>query len=573
MSPDPDSLIERRVVQWSLGYLVAAWGGLEAFGFLAELFGWGEAVVRSAAILLGAGLLCVVILSWFHGSQGRQRVTRLEAGLLSLVGVGGILGALLLGPMAPRTPGGDAVDVHEVSLAVLPPTDLSGTPDQEHFVAGMHEALVSQLGQVSALRVISRTSTLKYRNTEQSLPEIARELAVDEVVEASLLRAGDSVRMDVRLVQAQPEERLLWSETFTSDVGEVYSMHGAAARAIAREVRVDVTPDQQSRLASARSVDPETYEAYLRGMHYLGRGRPQDLQQGLAHLHEAVDRNPGDALAYAGLAIGYTTIAHGPTAPPDAWLRAREAALRAIKLDPNLAEAHAALADVKLYYEWDWVGAEEAFRIANELNPSLAMNRYHYAWYLALVERMDEAIVQHRLAKALDPLTPLHTAWLGELYAMDGRPEDGLEEALEALELDPESVAGLMVLGRVYVELERYDDAVEAHRKLAEIAPPTVWMLGETYAHAGREEEARGIRDRLASQEPTPFTAVGLFTINTLLGEHDRALGWLSYEPHHAWLPWMTVYPWVDPLRDDPRFQAFLRRLDLPDARPRVAGL
>nr|NIP79515.1 tetratricopeptide repeat protein [Gemmatimonadota bacterium]NIQ54251.1 tetratricopeptide repeat protein [Gemmatimonadota bacterium]NIU74458.1 tetratricopeptide repeat protein [Gammaproteobacteria bacterium]NIX44432.1 tetratricopeptide repeat protein [Gemmatimonadota bacterium]NIY08650.1 tetratricopeptide repeat protein [Gemmatimonadota bacterium] len=416
------ALVKRKVFHWTLGYLAAGWGTLEALGFFAALFGWGEAVVRIAAILLAAGLFAVIVLAWFHGSRGPQQATRVEVGLLAVVAIAGTAAAVAFGR---PTTAGEEVDPGsvELALAVLPPAYPAGDPEQAYFVTGMHETLISQLAQVGALRVISRRSAARYADSDKSIPEIARELDVDAVIESSVATPGDSVRMEVRLIQAKPTERLVWSGSFGAAVRNVLAMHAQVARSIAREVRVDLSADEQTRLGTARTVDPETYRAYLRGMHELSKGGPANYERALEYLHEAVARDPGDALAYAGLALGYANIGHGFAPPPGVWPRALEAAQRAVQLDPDLAEAHAALADVMVYHAWDWEGAARAFHRANELNPNLAMNRYHYAWFLYLLGRLDEAIVQHRLAKRLDPLTPLHTAWLGYLYMMDGRPE------------------------------------------------------------------------------------------------------------------------------------------------------
>lgn len=557
------TLVERRVIHWTLGYLAAAWAVLEALGFMAELYGWSQVLVRSAVVLLAAGLLAVVVLSWFHGSRGPQRVSRIEAALLAVIVASGAVGVAAFGPTGDDL--ADAGSAPEVSLAVLPPTDLTGDPAQEYFVAGMHEALISQLAQVTALRVISRRSTLRYRESQESLPQIAEELGVEAVIESAITRSGDSVGIRARLVRTSPRERLLWSETFHAGIQEVLTLHGQVARAIAREARVELTPDQQSRLAAGDVIDPQTYEAYLRGMHALGRGTPQDFERGLAYLHEAVDRDPADALAYAGLAMGYATLGHGPAPPPDTWTRAREAAHRAITLDPTLAEAHAALAKVAMYYEWDWEVAEREFRRANELNPSLAMNRYHYAWYLALAGRMDEAIAEHKVAKRLDPLTAQHTAWLGGLYVWDGRPQEGLEEALLALELDSLAIPTLFVLGDAYAELGRYDEAIATHQRLVELTPVGLWVLGRTYAAAGMEDEARRIRTELEAN-PMAWNAFGLIVVNTALGDFDQAFEWLEHEPNHAWLPWTSIAFWTEDLRRDPRFARFLQRLDLPSS-------
>ncbi|MEE9464716.1 MAG: tetratricopeptide repeat protein, partial [Candidatus Neomarinimicrobiota bacterium] len=312
----------------------------------------------------------------------------------------------------------------------------------------------------------------------------------------------------------------------------------------------------------ARQVN---YEAYLKGMYFVQRATPEAHERGMAYLHEAVENDPADPLAYAGLAFGYVTVGHSHAATPDAWQRAREAALRALRLDETLAEGHAALADVKLYYEWDWEGAEQAFQRANELNPNLAMNHYHYAWYHALFGRLDEAIEEHKRAQELDPLTPLHTAWLGELYWRRGQYEEAIDEARKSLELDPDFPIGWLILGRVYMAKGMYEEAIAAHQKLVEVAPRRRWNLGCTYALAGRRDEALKILAELEKEEATPFGAFGLARLYTALGEKDEAFRWLAYEHPHAFLPWVRVSPWSRPLRDDPRFKDLLQRMNLPE--------
>jgi TolB-like protein/tRNA A-37 threonylcarbamoyl transferase component Bud32 len=450
------------------------------------------------------------------------------------------------------------------SVAVLPFENLSGDSTQEYFAAGMHDALIGELSQIGALRVISRRSVMRYQRSDKSVPEIARELDVDGVVEGTVLRSGDSVRIQVKLIEARPEERNLWGHGFERDLSDVTSMHGAVAQAIARELGVRLTPDQRARLASTRRVDPATYEAYLRGMFYVNKPGRENKQRGVALLHDAVDKNPGDAAAYAGLALGYAALGHGPAAQADAWPRARAAALRAVTLDSTLAEAHAALAEVRMYYEWDWAGAERAFQRALELNPNLAMAHYHYAWYHALFGRVDEAIAEHKRAEELDPLTPGHTAWLGTLYAMKGRHEDAAAEAQRALELSPDFPPGLLVLGRAYRDRGMHQQAIQTHERLAAVEPAWRWELGVTYAKAGRQGDARKILADLEAEKPTPWRAYALTNLYTALGDKDNAFRALAYEPHHAFVPWVRGASWAAPLRRDPRFEQFLRRLNFP---------
>jgi TolB-like protein/Flp pilus assembly protein TadD len=452
------------------------------------------------------------------------------------------------------------------SLAVLPLENLTQNPDQEYFVAGMHDALIGELAQIGALRVISRTSAMQYKNSGKSVPEIARELNVDAVVEASVLRAGDSVQIRAQLIRALPQEKHLWAQAYRRDIRDVLAIHGDVARAIAQEIKVTLTPQEQTRLAASRRVNPQTYEAYLRGMFHLNQFTPEGFEKGLAYLHEAVTKDPDDPLANAGLALGFSLVAsHSPTPPPNAFEQAKAAAVRALELDETLAEAHGALAEIKLYRDWDWGGAERAFRRALELNSSLAPAHAHYAWYLNLMGRQEEAIAEMKRAQQVDPLTPLWIAWQGDLNWGVGDYEAAIPLAKQTLDLDPDFAWGFLTLGIAYAGTGRYEEAIAAHRKAAAANPEWSWSLGQTLALAGRTDEARKIVADL-ERANTPMAAFGLVLVYTALGDKDKALRWAeaTYRYRHPWTPWFSITPMLEPLWDDARFHDLLRRLNLP---------
>jgi serine/threonine-protein kinase len=459
----------------------------------------------------------------------------------------------------------EAAAVDAYALVVLPFENEADDPELDYMVDGMHRALIGELGGISSLRVISARSARRYRDSDRTIPEIAAELGVDGVVEASVIREGDSVRVRLQFIEALPQERLVWSDAYVRADADLYGMHGAAARSIADEAGVQLTEAEEVQLAAAdRPVNPEVYEAYLRGMYHLNRSTPEDLMRGISYLEEAIAIDPGDPLGYAGLAMGYATLGHGPAPPPGVWDKARAAAERAIRLDSTLAEAQAALADVKVYYEWDWEGAERAFKRANELNPSLAMNHYHYAWFLILMNRFDEALAEHELAQAIDPLTPLHTVWIPGLYLYSGQPQEAYTGSTELLERYPENATVRFVRGAAAAQLGLYDEAIAAHEKAVSINPAWIGALGVTYAKAGREEDARRILSEIEAQPVSGWNVLGMADINAALGDTDETLRWLAYDQPHAWYPWIHKNPAYESLRDDPRFQELIRDLDFP---------
>jgi serine/threonine protein kinase/tetratricopeptide (TPR) repeat protein len=460
-----------------------------------------------------------------------------------------------------RTSWPPAIEV--TSLAVLPVTNLSNDPEQEYFSDGMTDALITSLSGIHALRVISRTSVMQYKAAKKRLPEIARELGVDTVLEASVLREAGRVRVAAQLVRASSEESL-WSGSFEREFSSVLAIQRDVARAVARTVKVRLRPEEDAQLGAARTVNPATYEAYLRGMYQLNKATQAERQKGLAYFHEAVERDPADPLAHAGLALAYTQLAHSSEARDDDLQRAKAAAATALRLDDSAAEVLVASGFVKGYYEWDWEGAMSDIRRALDVNPSLAMAYYHLAWYLLLFDRVPESIEAHRRAKALDPFNPLHVAWLGEILRTNGQLEEAEAECLKSIEMAPSFPPGHFVLGLVYSRRGRHEEAIAATRKAAETSPGYRWALGPVYVDAGRRADAVALLDELMREKTTPWTAFWRAINHSALGELDEAYRWLDYEPHHAWVPWVRYLDWAEPLRRDPRFAAQLRRFHLP---------
>jgi serine/threonine-protein kinase len=491
-------------------------------------------------------------------TSARQRRLALAASLV--VGAVIVAGTIVTG-LGNRLWGGRA-DAAAFRLAVLPLVNLTHDPEQEYLSDGLTDALITDLARVGTLHVISRTSVMRYKGSEAPLKTIASDLNVDAIVEGSARRVGDAVEMTVKLTDPDTDEAL-WENTYERRVSDVLRVSGEIAGAVARRVNATMTPRQEHRLANAREVNPDLYEAYLRGMFYLSQ--ESGTEKGLAFLHRAVQIDPADPLAWAGLAEGYVTIGHSPSPPPpETFPRARAAAEQALKLDPDMAEAVGALADVALYYEWDWPKAERLFKRSLELNPSLAMTHYHYAWYLALIDRVDEAIVEHKLARDLDPLRALHTGWLAGLYEIAGRHDEAVEEARKALDLSPNFAPSYYVMFLAHSHRGMAREAVEAAQAVVGsgsryAGPP---LLATALAKAGRREEA--LKTFSQATGPNAWLAAQFYVA---IGNKDEAMKQLeaAYNVRMPVLPWVRVRNLgFDGLHDDPRFRDLVRRMRLP---------
>ena len=494
----------------------------------------------------------------FRGRAGTRRVAAI-AGLAALLLAGGWAVWRSASPEAALASG-------IRSLAVLPLENLTGDPEQEYFADGMTDAMITELSKVGDLRVISRTSSMRFKDAGRSLPEIAEELGVTGIVEGSVARDGDRVRITAQLIHAGTDTHL-WAESYESDLADILRVQSEIASAIAHEIEIALTPAEAARLASARPVDPVAYEAYLRGNFSINQMTPEGFERGLALLQEAVERDPENPLPYAGLARGWSLLAsHTPDPPPTAFDRARDAYNRAIELDPDFAEAHAAVAERKLYLENDWEGAEGAFRRALELNPSLPGTHAHYGWYLNLFDRQDEAVAEMERAVELDPLTPLWAAWVADVHSFGGDFEAAEEAAREAIEVNPDfpwSHSSLAVALAGQGEFEEAIEILEATPRNPSANPYREFKLGQLYATTGRIEDARRIAAELAA-DPNPLDALALVIVHSALGDDDEAARWLDFEPAHPWIPWLRNWPFFGSFAEDPRFRERIEALGLP---------
>jgi TolB-like protein/Tfp pilus assembly protein PilF/tRNA A-37 threonylcarbamoyl transferase component Bud32 len=519
-----------------------------------------------------SGRAAVVGAGFARPREGRalpyMRWAALGVAILALVAVAVVLGLNLGGLRDRLLPKAAAPRIE--SLAVLPLANLSGDPEQEYFADGMTEELITNLAKISALKVISRTSMMQYKGTKKPLPQIAKELNVDALIEGSVLREGGQVRITAQLIQASTDQHL-WAESYQRDLRGVLALQGEIAGVIAEKVRAVVTPTERARLGSARPVNPETHEAYLKAMFYLYKKTPEGFAKGLALLQQAIEKDPTDPLPYAGLALAYPIIYHGPggTIPPrEGFPRARAAALKALELDESSAQAHLALAAIKFYFDWDWTGAEKEFRRALELNPNLPEAHAHYGWYLHVFGRFEEGLAEGKRAVELDPLTSVYTAWVGWMYLNAHQDDKAIAEARKALELDPNSPDALFVLGIAYAQKGMFEQGIAASQKLVAVNPDWKFGLAYVYALTGRKGDALKTMAEMEREDYPKFALwiadIQSTTIPTMRNKEEtfRALQ-AAYEYHHIFLPW-TLRDATSLWRSDPRFQELRRRMNFP---------
>ncbi|HEJ83183.1 MAG TPA: hypothetical protein ENO25_01320, partial [Desulfobacteraceae bacterium] len=456
------------------------------------------------------------------------------------------------------------------SIAVLPLENRTGDAEQEYYVDGVTEELIGHLAQISGFRrVISRTTMMRYKNTDKSLPEIARELNVGAVVEGIVYEVGDNVRLNLQLFDALPEERNLMAQTYERAGTDVLMMCGEIARAVAGKLNVELTAGEDTRFATARQVNTEAYEAYLKGMSSLLRLNPHDLEVGMHYLETALEKDPGFALAHAGVANFWCLQqVMGSSPPSETTPLFRAAAQKVLDLDPTLAEAHYVDAFVK-WFSWDWKGAEKAFKRTIEINPNYPEARAQYSQLLAILKRPEEAIVQAQQAIELDPFNPVIMGLYGSTFSMVGRYDEGMAMAHKELRMSPNSSLGLQIIWWGHHYKGEYDQAYEgakAFYKAMGLAP-IVQIMEEGYERGGYFEAMRGAAEAMASaaqeQYIQPYWLAILFAV---AGEEEKCLDWLEkgYEtkdPMHAYFTELELRGFI---HDNPRYQDLLRRMNLP---------
>ncbi len=459
------------------------------------------------------------------------------------------------------------------SLVVLPLENLSGDKEQDYFADGMTDDLIANLAKIRSLRVISRSTAMAYKGTHKPLSQIADELNADAVVEGTVMRVGNRVRITAELVQVSTD-RHLWADTYESPIGDVLTLQNRVSAAIVDEIRINLTPEDKERLAKNPSVSPEAYEEYLKGRYYWNKRSGEGFAKAIRYFENATRKDPQYALAYAGLADCYGIIGatiYGSVPAAEAAPKAKAAAIRALQIDPSLAEAQTSLATAKFNYDWDWAGAAEGFRRAIQLDPSYATAYQRYSLYSIAMGRFDDSLEQIKKARDLEPLSISINASFGWRLYLAREYDRSIAQLRDTLEMDPSYEWAHLTLGQAYEQKGQYDLALEELRRAVEIShssPLMVSALAHAYALSGNHSEALKLLAQLDAlskkQYVSPFYVA---TVYLGLGKNEFAMNWLqkAYADRSNGLVFFKVEPELDPLRSDPRFISLLRKLNFPN--------
>ena len=456
------------------------------------------------------------------------------------------------------------------SIAVLPLENLSGDASQNYFADGMTDELITDLAQISALRVISRTSVMVYKGARKPLPQIARELNVDAVVEGTVLRSGDQVRITAQLIEAATDKHL-WSQSYEGELRDTLALQNRVANAIADQIRINLTPQEEAALKNVKVVNPESYESYLKGRYFWNKRTAEGLKAALAYFKQAIEEDPNSARAYSGLADTYALLGdwqYAVMTPKEAFPKAKAAAIKALELDSTLGEAHNSLAFALDGFDWDFDSGGKEFRRAIELNPGYATAHHWYAWHLSLLDRFDDAIAEMRKAENLDPLSLIINSDLAELLVLAHSYDESIQQSRKTIEMDPNFALAHNQLAQAYLQKQMYPEAIAELQmavRLSGGSPTFIANLARAYVASGKKSEAVSLLSDLKKRSnPVHSNAAEIAMIYASLGDKDQAMTWLEKGYDERFNPGVLLRPGFDPLRSDSRFQNLVHRIGLP---------
>jgi TolB-like protein/DNA-binding winged helix-turn-helix (wHTH) protein/Flp pilus assembly protein TadD len=455
------------------------------------------------------------------------------------------------------------------SLAVLPLESLSSDASQDYFADGMTDELISDLGQISALRVISRTSVMAYKRARKPLPQIARELDVDAVVEGTVLRSGDQVRITAQLIEASSDKHL-WSHSYEGQLRDTLALQNQVAQAIADQIRINLNSQERAALKNVRVANPQAYESYLKGRYFWNKRTADGLKVALAYFNQAIDEDQKYAPSYSGLADTYALLGdwqYAVMTPKEALPKAKAAAIKALELDSALGEAHNSLAFCLDGFDWDFLSAGKEFRRAIELNPGYATAHHWYAWHLSLSGQYAEAIAEMRKAENMDPLSLIIKTDLAELLLLSHSYDESIRQSRKTIEMDPNFPLAHNQLGQAYLQKRMLDDAISELQKAVQLSagsPTCLANLARAYAASGKKSEAvKLLSDLKKRSDPGYSHASEIAVIYAALGDKNQAMAWLEKGYEERFNPGVLLRPGFDPLRSDPSFQELMHRIGL----------
>jgi TolB-like protein/class 3 adenylate cyclase/tetratricopeptide (TPR) repeat protein len=490
----------------------------------------------------------------------KKRSARLITILLFVLIGGVIVAGLFFFPR--RTSGID-------SIAVLPFANLSRDSTQQYFVDGMHETLISELSKIGALKVISRTSTIQYKDSKKSVKQIASELGVKALIEGSVIREGDKVLITVQLIDGISDKHI-WSKDFNEEVRSILALYSNVARQIASKMEITLTPQDNVRLVSDHTVNPRAYERYLEGRHFWNQRTILSCKQAIESYKKALEFDSTYAPAYAAMADGYLLLGQqGGISQQESRILTEHSIQKALKLKPNLAEAYASLGEWKLNYEWNWGESEKASLRAIELNPGYERTYFWYGRNLGFAGRFNEALVQLEKAKQLDPLSPVIPAYIGQVYIFSKQYDKASEHLQNALELHPGHPLILHNIGELNLARGRYADAIDPLRRSTELAVSAHYMamLCTAYARADSLAAANRILNELNTRSKEGLVSVfDLASVYLALGNKEEALSLLEkgFEQKDMWMKELKAWPWFDELKNEPRYRNLINKLNFP---------
>ena len=459
------------------------------------------------------------------------------------------------------------------SLVVLPLENLSGDKEQDYFADGMTDDLIANLAKIHSLRVISRSTAMAYKGTHKPLPQIANELNVDAVVEGTVMRVGNRVRITAELVQVSTDQHL-WADTYESPIGDVLALQNRVSSAIVDEIRINLTKEDKERLAQKPSVSPEAYEDYLKGRYYWNKRSGDGFEKAIGYFEEATRRDPQYALAYAGLADCYGIIGatiYGRLPAAEASPKAKAAAIRALEIDPSLAAAETSLATAKFNYDWDWAGAADGFKKAIQLDPGYSTAYQRYSLYLSAMGKFDDSFEEIKKARELEPLSISINTALGWRLYLAREYDRAIAQLRDTLEMDPASEWAHLNLGQAYEQKGQFNLAIEELQKALELAhssPLTISALAHAEALSGNHAMANKLLSQLEELSKKQYVSPYYVAIVYLgLGKNELAMNWLekAYADRSNGLVFLKVEPELDPLRTNPRFITLQTRLSFPN--------